>query len=482
MIATRPIGPCRTVGLVAALAGSLLLASSSLAQVTPASVTEIVPADSRVEAARAAARDLSLAFNAAAETIEPSVVHITARTDRPVVRRDIFGRAVRDRVQRSGLGSGVIVSGDGFVVTNNHVVAGFDTLTVRLMDGREFEAEVIGSDRATDLAVLHIEASGLTPARFADSDRLLTGEWVLAVGSPFGFASTVTSGIVSAKGRTGLGQDDADRFEDFIQTDAAINPGNSGGPLVDLEGRVVGINTAIFSRSGGSNGIGFAIPSNMVRTVLDAIRAQGRVVRGWLGVEMRDLTPAGIQRYGLEQTGGVYVGRIVEQSPAYEAGLLVGDIITRVDGKPVRDANRLRQMIALAGPGQALPLEVVRNDETIRVTAALTDAASGIAASIGGTGSRELGVIVEALDAQWLERLGYRADAPVEGVVVLQVLTDSPAATAGIEPGDVLVSIDGRSVVDEDSFLQAAEGTDFRNEVEVRLIRKGYRGFVKVGG
>jgi len=428
------------------------------------------------------ARSLSEAFSDAAESIGPSVVHITAETDRAVIRRDLFGRRFRDRERRSGLGTGVVASEQGHILTNNHVVDGFETLTVRLMDGREYEARVVGQDEGTDLAVLRIDASDLEPARFADSDELGVGTWVIAVGSPFGFARTVTAGIVSAKGRTGLSRGDADRYEDFIQTDAAINPGNSGGPLVDLEGRVVGINTAIFSRSGGSQGIGFSIPSNMARSVLESILEHGRVVRGWLGVQMRDLTPTGIERYGVRRTGGVYLAEVVASGPASSAGLREGDVVTRLDGKPVRDANRLRTLIGLAGPDAEVELEVVREGERRRVRVELTDAATGLARTIGGTASRELGLVVRPVTPEQLARLGYRADAEVEGVVVWRVTGDSPAYRAQIQPGDIIVSIGGIETRDAESFERAAARADVESGVEVRLIRDGYRGFVRLTG
>jgi len=469
------------IGVIGVIGAGSIGPRSDGAQPTDARPTEASPTDAEWNSSAATtARHLSEAFQQVADAIEPSVVHITAETDRPVIRRDVFGRRYRDRIRRSGLGTGVVASPDGHVLTNKHVVEGFDTLTVRLVDGREFEADVVGQDEATDLAVLDIDASGLTPARFADSDAVDVGEWVIAVGSPFGFARTVTAGIISAKGRTGLGLGDADRFEDFLQTDAAINPGNSGGPLVDLEGRVVGIATAIFTKSGGSHGIGFAIPSNMAGSVLESIIENGRVVRGWLGVEARDLSRAGIERLGIADTGGVYIASVVEDSPADRAGLRVGDVVVGVNAKPVRDARRFRGLIALTGPDGRLELEVLRDRRRREIIATLTDRASWVADRIGGAASQALGVVVAPVTDEALRRLRYRPGAEIEGVVVLEVLRDSPAFHAGLEPNDIIVAIGGRKTSDLRSFERAVSRADLDAGVKVDVIRGTRRGYLEI--
>ena len=414
------------------------------------------------------ARGLSAAFRRAARTIEPSVVHITAVRN---VRRNMMVR------RGGGLGSGVVATEDGFILTNSHVVEDATALRVRLSDGREYAAELVGRDATTDLAVLRIEASGLTPARFTDSDRVEVGDWVLAAGSPFGFDQSVTAGIVSAKGRRGLARNDTDRFEDFIQTDAAVNPGNSGGPLVDLEGRVVGINTAIFSRSGGSIGIGFAIPANMARAVFEDLADDGRIQRAWLGVSMRDLTPEGVSTYGVADTGGVYVDRVVEQSPAFEAEIQPGDVIVRVDGRPVRDSQRLRALIALSRPGATFDLEVVRDGRRFTTEALLTDQASGLAnslADLGGASSRELGLVVIQATASTLRRVGQ--PTWLEGVVVADVLAGSAAEDAGLQVGDVIVSLNGTPTPISTAFDEAVMSMDVSDGVEVELFRRGRSG------
>ncbi|MCC6285111.1 MAG: trypsin-like peptidase domain-containing protein [Phycisphaerales bacterium] len=424
------------------------------------------------------ARSLSAAFRRVAEDIEPSVVHITGRADQSVLRRDLLGRRFRDTVQRTGLGTGVVVSCDGYILTNNHVIEEFTSgeLTVRLMDGREFRGALVGRDPGTDLAVLKIDASDLKPATFGDSDALGVGDWVLAVGSPFGFSSSVTAGIVSARGRTNLSRGDDDRYEDFIQTDAAINPGNSGGPLVDLEGRVVGVNSAIFTRGGGSDGIGFAIPSNIARSVLESIIQNGRVVRGWLGVEMADLTGEAVVARGLSETGGVLIQTVVPESPADEAGLQSGDIVERVDGRPVRDSNRLRNLIALGKPGSVLRLDVMREERTRTIDVTLVDVNTGYGRIYGGVALPRVGLIVEPATAEALRNLG--AESAGEGVLVKKVLPNSIAEEAGFETGDVIVGLDGRLVTGPDDFVAMIDEADLTEGVRARVVRGEIRGYL----
>lgn len=426
------------------------------------------------------AHALSRAFASAAKRIEPSVVHITAITTKAATRRDAFGRRFSNQQRTGEQGSGVIITADGYIATNSHVVDDAVRLTVRTMDGRMHTARLVGQFKAADLAVIKIDATGLIPARFADSDAIPVGAWVLAVGSPYGFTSTVTAGIISAKGRTGLGRSDADRFEDFIQTDAAINPGNSGGPLVDLDGRVVGINSAIFTRTGGSNGIGFAIPANMALPVIESLRTTGRVERSWLGVEMRDLTPQGIDKYDLAESGGVYIARVVDRSPAYQAGLRPDDIITAFNDRPVRDANRLRTLIGLTHPGKTVAIEVLRNGMPRTLDTTLVDLATGWAMAYGGTASHDLGLIVEPVTLAALRRLGYDDDALEEfqGVLISDIVPDSPADEAGLEADDILVMIGASPVHDPDSFVSVAQRVDLSNTIRFEVVRKGRRGFV----
>jgi S1-C subfamily serine protease len=282
------------------------------------------------ERAMVSAQELSAAFRHAARVIEPAVVHII--TEQPT------SRGFR---AQTGVGSGVILDERGYILTNYHVTRTGRIITVRLADGRETQAELVGGFEETDLAVLKIDAPGLRAAEFGDSEAIGVGEWVLAVGSPFGFEQTVTAGIISAKGRGQIdpnaGDEGPTRFQEFLQTDAAINPGNSGGPLVDLDGRVVGINTAIASRDGGSSGLGFAIPADVAQVVMDRIIKKGRVDRGWLGVNMRRLDPEVAYRLGID--GGVVIAGVLKDSPADRAGLREGDIVVSLNGRRTENAS-----------------------------------------------------------------------------------------------------------------------------------------------
>ncbi len=315
-----------------------------------------------------------VSYAEAVERAAPAVVNVyTAKLVRerpnplledPFLRR-FFGRLLpesRPRLQTS-LGSGVIIDREGHILTNHHVIAGADEIEVALRDGRHASAKLVGSDPDTDLALLRIELPRLPVAVLGDSRRLRVGDVVLAIGNPFGVGQTVTLGIVSAVGRRGLG---INTFEDFIQTDAAINPGNSGGALVDASGRVVGINSAIFSRSGGSLGIGFAIPTHIARTVAKELIAHGRVVRGWLGVQIQDLDPRLAESFGLRVAQGVVVAAVLRGGPADRAGLRPGDVILRIDGRPVRDAREALDRIAARRPGERIVLEGLRDGAPAR--------------------------------------------------------------------------------------------------------------------
>ncbi len=427
---------------------------------------------------RAFARSLSAAFRNAAERIGPSVVHITTEQDRVV--RDIFGRAFR-RTHRN-LGSGVVVSADGHILTNAHVIADADRLLVRFNDGQEIPAEVIGHDRGTDIAVLLIDPERLegplVPAEFAAAGRPEVGDWVLAVGSPFGLAQTVTAGIVSAVERTGIVGVSDDSYEDFIQTDAAINPGNSGGPLVNLDGEVVGINTAIFTRSGDSAGLGFAIPADLARGVMRTLIDHGRIRRGWLGIETDNVPDQMIRRLRIRETGGALLRAVREGSPADEAGLQAGDIVIRFDGRPVRNARGLLGLIRVAGPGAEAKVELLRDGEPLTLTAEVADADRWLAERFGVTASQELGLVVETLSRDILARLGYDPDLGVEGVVVREVLRNSPASSAGLRRGDIIYAIDREIIADEEDFVERASRADPADGVLLHLIRDGRRGQV----
>ena len=339
------------VGLFA-LAGALVAASTTGS--TKSSI------DLKRDATPVARGQLEAAsFSSVVKRVAPSVVKITTETkakrvsanaaqlppgmDNPMFRQFFGGRLPEMQTQpQSGLGSGVIVSADGYVVTNNHVVDGADVVTVALTDGREFTAKVIGRDPQTDLAVVKIDAKDLPAVTFADSGKSEVGDRVLAIGNPFGIGETVTSGIVSAKGRNIGILAEVKGYEDFIQTDAAINPGNSGGALVDVNGRLLGINTAILSRSGGFQGVGLAVPANLVSQVADSLVKTGKVVRGYLGVNIQTITPALADSFNLKSNKGALVADIVANSPAEKAGLKEGDVVTALNGQPIADANNLK--------------------------------------------------------------------------------------------------------------------------------------------
>lgn len=386
------------------------------------------------------ARQLSGAFQSAAEKIAPSVVHIT-QLNRVLVRRSWFDEG-EARIQPTGLGSGVIVRSDGYILTNYHVIADADQLMVRLQDGRELAATVAGVDRPTDLAVLKIDAEGLTAAVFGDADALQVGEWVLAAGSPFGFDNTVTAGIVSATGRgQNLATQTDERYDEFIQTDAAINPGNSGGPLVNLEGQVVGINNQIASRSGGSVGLGFAISSSIAKPVVESLIRDGRVQRGWLGIE-----------FGPRAGGapGMLITSVVDGSPAAQAGLRSGDIITRFNGRPTTTGSRLRSAIAFTPPGTRAPVEILRDGRPGTVNVQLIDRTTGQAQSMGGKGYADLGIAVADLTPETARVLSYPLE--VSGVIVLEVDAQGAAAEAGLQARDVIVAVNRRATPTAEAF------------------------------
>ena len=447
---------------------------------------------------------LSDAFRRAAERLRPSVVSIrSVKTIRPARRRgdwssneqfppelrrffggDRFERFQLDvpnrGYQRPGLGTGVIVSTDGYVLTNNHVVRGADEVRVNLFDDRSFDAEIVGTDAKSDLAVLKIAASGLTPAVLGNIQEVHVGQWVVAIGSPFGLDQTVTAGIVSATGRANMGITD---YEDFIQTDAAINPGNSGGPLVNMHGEVIGINTAIASRTGGYMGIGFAIPINMVREVKDSIIETGGVERGWLGVLIQPLTNNLARRFEFEGQNGVLVGDVVPDSPADKVGLKPGDIVVEFDGQAVDDPNQLRNAVARTKPNNHTTLVAVRKGRhvTLNVTVGriedepqTPDHPNEPAKSVSSVS----GLGLQTLTAELASHLGYDQDQ--QGMVVTEVESGSPAHRAGFRPRDVIISIDGITVSSHADFRKATENYDGSRGMLVAVKRDGFRRFVVI--
>lgn len=382
---------------------------------------------------------------------------------------------------RVGEGTGVILRENGYIVTNNHVVAGADELLVTLDDEREYPATLVGTDPDTDLAVVKIDAAGLVAATFGDSDEVDVGEWVIAMGSPFGLQHTVTAGIVSAKGRANMG---LATFEDFIQTDAAINPGNSGGPLLNLEGQLVGINTAISTRSGSNAGIGFAIPSSMVRNVFENIVDNGTVKRGALGVGIEPLTKDQAEYFGYEGgTDGVVISQVYPGSAADKAGLQVGDIITKINGKKTQDNRILLNAIAKHAPGDSIELTVFRHGKTLTLEATLGDrtaqfARNGEAGQNGGKSggakdgeaspSGELGLSVEEMTEEIAQQLnaGER-----KGVVISAVEPGSSAAGKGLQRGDLITMVGQSPIASMEDYEAALKDADLSKGIALQVFR-----------
>lgn len=363
------------------------------------------------------------------------------------------------RPLQHGLGSGVIVTPDGYILTNNHVVDGAQQVKVTLQDGHEFTAKVIGRDPKSDIAVVKIDARGLPTVPFADSQKVQVGDTVLAIGNPFGVGQTVTHGIVSATDRGGMGIED---YEDFIQTDAAINPGNSGGALVDVEGRLIGINTAILSRSGGNQGIGFAIPSDLARTVMTSLVEYGHVTRGYLGVEVQNITPSLSKEFKLKEPTGALVGEVVLDGPAAKAGLKDGDVVVQFNGKKVRDGRELQLTVAETKPNSKVPVEVIRDGtaKTLNVTIGQLPGTEKLAQANPKNAQDTptlQGVGVSDLNSQ--ARQQYEIPHNIQGAMVTEVKPDSAAAEAGLKPGDVIESINRHPVKNAEQAVQLTENS-----------------------
>jgi serine protease Do len=392
----------------------------------------------------------------------PSVVNISlTKVGRAQARSPFpfFNGPPQDRVEQ-GMGSGVIVSADGTILTNNHVVAEATEIKVTTYDRREFTAKVLGTDPKSDLAVIRIqgEATGLKPIGFGDSSRLRLGDVVLAIGNPFGVGQTVTMGIVSAKGRADLGIVD---YEDFIQTDAAINPGNSGGALVNMEGELVGINTAILSRSGGSAGIGFAIPTNMAQPIMESLKKDGRVVRGWLGVGIQEVDAELASALKLPVASGVVLSDVRPGTPAAGAGLRRGDVVVKLDGRPVTSAGQFRNSVAATGARRKVLLDIYREGKPQTLGVELgempNDVQAGAVPSVGpaSPGASVLdGITLESITPEHRRAFDIGADV-AQGMVVTGVDPRSAASRAGLRPGDVLVEVN-RSPVTTPKQLQDA--------------------------
>ncbi len=387
-------------------------------------------------------------------------------------------------------GSGVILDTNGYIVTNNHVVEGATQITVTLSDRREFSAKVVGSDPKTDLAVIKIEAKDLPSLKWAEYEGLQVGDLVLAVGSPFGLSSTVTLGIISALGRGNVGIAD---YEDFIQTDAAINPGNSGGALVNMNGELIGINTAIFSRTGGSEGIGFAIPSSIALDIVDSLQKTGKVVRGWMGVAIQEITPALAKSFKLpEERKGVLISDVNEQGPSYAAGIKRGDVVIAFNGKEVQSVSQLRNLVARTMVGKDAQVKVVREgkEQLIAVKVAERPSDEVLARKEPGPSKKDSGEMikppdnvlaslrVQALDNALMSQLNI--SAKTTGVVITSVEPSGEAEAAGLQRGDVIQEVNHETVKTLADYQKAAEKIK-KDELAVLLVnRQGNSLFVAI--
>ncbi len=439
---------------------------------------------------------LSEALSDVATVATPSVVNIsTTRVikspegapfeffDDPFFRR-FFGdqyphpNVPRERKEQS-LGSGVIVSENGYIVTNNHVIEKGETIKVLLSDKRDFTAKLVGADPKTDIAVIKIEAQGLSALPWGDSDKLKAGDITFAIGNPFGLSQTVTMGVISAVGRANVGIAD---YEDFIQTDAAINPGNSGGALLNVRGELIGINTAIVSRSGGYQGIGFAVPSNMARSVIESLIQHKKVVRGWLGVSIQEVTSDLAQEFGARDLRGALVSGVVKGSPAEKAGIQQGDVVLQYNGKLVEDTAHLRNMVSQTALGTRVKIKLLRKKKERTIEAVIAELPKKTAEVVPGgpAGEREsnalAGTIVREITPDIARRFGIGRDE--KGVVLVKVAGDSRAFEAGLRPGDIILQVNHADIESLEDYNAAIGKLGNDNRVLMLVRRKGQDLFV----
>ena len=394
----------------------------------------------------------------------------------PEIFRRLFEQRGRQPRERQSMGSGFLISEDGYILTNNHVIDGADTVLVRLIDRREFDARVIGTDERSDLALLKVDASALPVVTFGNPGELKVGEWVVAIGSPFGLDYSVTAGIVSAKGRS-LPTESGDNYVPFIQTDVAINPGNSGGPLFNLKGEVVGINSQIYTRSGGSMGLSFAIPIAVAVNVVEQLKANGEVVRGWLGVGIQEVDRNLAESFGLDRPMGALISQIEPEGPADNGGVKIGDIVTALNGEPINESADLPHVVGLVKPGTEVALKVMREGKPVNLKVKVGKLGGGDKPSVADaqdSGGR-LGLEAQDLNADQKRRL--RIDG---GVVINSVVPGKAAARAGLRQGDVITQVGNVFVRNLEDLEAIAEDLPPNTHVPVRLIRRGQAGFVAI--
>ena len=444
-----------------------------------------------------ALKQLGESFVQVAEKVTPTVVNIKSSKkgvsgpsgadieqffkNHPFPFRDFFGDELYKRFKKDGgedrrsrpfgVGSGVIVSNDGYILTNSHVVKDADEIEVTLADKRTFAAKVKGIDPESDIAVIKIDAKDLPVAKMGDSSKLRVGEIVVAVGNPFGLSHTVTSGIVSAQGRTNMGILD---YEDFIQTDAAINPGNSGGPLVNISGEVIGINTAIASRSGGYQGIGFSIPSNSAKLIMDDLIKDGKVRRGLLGVNIQSVDESLAKSFGRSSTDGALVSQVIPGSPAEKAGVKAGDIIIKFNDQPVKDHSHLKNLVGKEKPDASGKLTVFRDKKTIDLNVKIAERTEKAIASAApqqtptAETSSELGIDIESVPSGAAESLGLKEG---EGVRIKDMKSDGTGAKMGLRAGDVILEVDGKPVTDVSAFNAAVADAKTNKVIRLKVQR-----------
>ena len=451
-----------------------------------------------VSAPAVVAGEGSNGFPAVAKATMPAVVNIsTSRVvksqggpaspfmDDPMFKH-FFGDQFNKQFQiprerrEASLGSGVIVSADGYIVTNAHVVEKADEIKVLLSDKREFTGKVVGSDPKSDVAVIKINGKDLPTLVWGDSEKIEIGEYALAIGNPFGLNSTITLGIISAVGRANMG---IEQYENFIQTDAAINPGNSGGALVNTRGELIGINTAIFSRTGGNMGIGFAIPSNMAKNVMDSLIKTGKVVRGYLGVSIQDVNPKIAKQFGLDKAQGALVGDVVSDSPADQAGIKSGDVIVRFDGKAVENSTMLRHRAAETAVGKNVEVELVRDKQPLKLNLKVVEQPKDMTASSGsvkgeGKSTTLAGLEVRDITSEAARQLNLPRGT--KGVLVSQVEVGSAAEEAGVQAGDVIIELNRKPVRNIEDFQRLSKSIGKNDSSLLLIVRQGSRLFIAI--